>query len=376
MTAAPYNKASEFNQLAVRMIFAQHYLKSCAYLLMFGSLICACAPKSIDDPRPSALALLSLAEHEIRQENYAAAIPHLDSALAINPKLANLYVLKSEVLEKTGDYNSAIASLEKYLEYRSNHPPIWKRIAKLHTRAGRYEQAHIFFKRYLVANPDSVNTYLDLAETNYQMGEYQTALNYLLDYRNRIAQPAAAYWRLQGFSLFKIKEFDAAIAAINRYIAMTKPEPEAIKFLGMAKFETGLQEEAMTLLNSNNVDLSKDAEVYVYRAKYFSLRNKNEAAREQLNYAIQLDGECKAAWFERAVLEYKSQQFAASQRSFERLLQIDPEYWEAYRYLGFIAEKQADTETAGLHYRTYMKHTENDTVVSARMDALKRRLDK
>ena len=339
--------------------------------------LCACAASPPAAEQPSALIWLNKAEAEIARQNYPAAIALLDSAITVNPNLANLYRIKGEILEQNGQIDAAIASFEKFLQYRSNRPEVFHRLAQLHQKQGRYEQASLYLKRTLQLQPDSVELYLELAEVQYRMQAYQAALNSLSLYQKRTDNPDTRYWKWQGMVLCVIGDYRQAIAALNTAMQNGISDAESVKALGIAMFETGEDEEAISLFNEKLPNWQSDPQIRVLRANYFARREKLTQAREEVQKALAVDENNLPALYLAAQLAFRTENYRESRDLLEKILQIDQTFWVAYRYLGLIAEHVGDDVTAAKFYQIYLNNVgEPDSEVNTRMDALKRRLVK
>ncbi len=347
-------------------------------LAIFAAIwLCACAASPPAAEQPSALLWLNKAEVEIARQNYAAAVALLDSAIRVNPKLANLYRVKGEVLEKNGQIDDAIESFEKFLQYRSNRPEVFHRLAQLHQKQGRYEQSALYLKRTLQLQPDSVALYLELAEVQYRTQSYQAALNSLNLYRKRVEKPVANYWKWQGIVLCATGQYSQAIEALNRAVHEGINDPETVKALGIALFDAGKDEEAISLFNDKLTNWQSDPQIRVMRAKYFANREKLTQALEEVHKALEIDNHYLPALYVAARLTFRTENYRESRELLEKILQIDQTFWVAYRYLGLIAEHTGDDESAARYYQIYLNNVgEPDSEVNTRMDALKRRLVK
>jgi tetratricopeptide (TPR) repeat protein len=336
---------------------------------------CAAAPPTTE--QPSALLWLNKAEVEIARQNYEGAAALLDSAINVNPRLANLYRLKGKVLENNGQIDDAIASYEKFLQYRSNQPEVWRRLAQLHQKQERYEQASLYLKRTLQLLSDSLNLYLQLAEVQYRMKSYQAALNSLNLYRKRVENPVTNYWKWTGIVLSATGQYSQAIEALNRAMHEGINDAETVKALGIALFDAGKDEEAISLFNEKLPNWQSDPQIRVMRATYFAKRAKLMQAMEEVQKALELDRQYVPALFLAAQLAFRMQNYNESQVYLEKILQIDQTFWVAYRYLGLIAELNGDDENALKYYQLFLNNNEGpDSEVNIRMDALKRRLVK
>lgn len=345
-------------------------------LCFLGLFLCYCGAAGPKKPRQenpkTAFLFYYEAEKSIAAGDFQSALVHLDSAIAYNPRYANFYQVKGWVLENTGQLDSAISAYQKCLAYRSYYPEVWLRLGRVCLLVRRYENAAFYLKKAVQHYPDSAHIHLQLGEIYYHMNKYLLALENLFAYRKIAPHPNPLAWKWLGLTYFRMKEFPKAIPPLQQYVSAVPGDETALKSLGIAKFKLGEYNDALTYLNLAADICNDDAEVYLYRARYFLLVEKPEAAGEQLSIALKIDSLNTDILFESGVWNYNRENLPESKRQLERLIRQAPEYWPAYRYLGFLAERENDLAQAGRYYQLYLDHTpEADPEVRSRMDAIR-----
>ncbi|MCK6619130.1 MAG: tetratricopeptide repeat protein [Calditrichaceae bacterium] len=343
------------------------------FLCLFLWYCGASGPKKPREENPKTAFLFYYeAEKDIAAGDFQGALAHLDSAIAYNPRYANFYQVKGWVWEETGRADSAIVAYEKCLAYRSYYPEVWLRLGRVCLLAHQYENAAFYLKKAAQHYPDSADVHLQLGETYYHMNKYPLALDNLFAYRKIAPNPNPLVWKWLGLTYFRMKEFLKAIPPLQQYVSAVPGDETALKSLGIAKFKLGEYNDALTYLNFAADVRDDDAEVYLYRARYFLIVEKPEAAGEQLSIALKIDSLNTDILFEAGVLNYSRENFPESKRQLTTLIRLAPEYWPAYRYLGFLAERENDLAQAGRYYQLYLDHTpEPDPEVRTRMDAIR-----
>lgn len=312
------------------------------------------------------------AEKDIAEGDLQGALAHLDSAIHYNPGYASFYQVKGWVLEETGQVDSAIAAYERCLAYRSYYPEVWLRLGRIYLAAQKYDNAAFYLKKAVQYYPDSASIHLNLGETYYHMNKYPLALDHLFAHRKVAPAPNPQAWKWLGLTYFRMNEYSKAISPLQQYISAVAGDETALKSLGIAKFKLGEYNDALTYLNSAADVRNDDAEVYLYRARYFLMVKKPEAAWEQLSIALKIDSLNKDILYEFGALNYDRENFPESKKLLERLIRQAPQYWPAYRYLGFLAERENDPAQAGRYYQIYLDHTpEPDPAVRSRMEAIR-----
>lgn len=351
--------------------------KTCINFFLLAGLLAGCAslPKSGAPPadsQQSALKTYYAALEEIDTGNFQRALELLNQAIQRNPGYVQFYFVKGRVFEILQQPDSAAAVYEKSLQYRSHFPEAWIRLARIYYRAQNYKKAAVFFQKSVSAFPDSLQLLISLSECLYNLGEYHLARDFLLDYAKKTGPLAPAYFKWKGLTDFRLKMYQSAEDNLTRFVANTKVDFEALKTLGIVKFQLGKYEEAISFLNKAMQSGSPDPEIYLYRAKYFEIRNKPEIAREQLKIAVQLDSSNADAQFDLAVLDFREGRIEKSEAGLQNILRFAPDYWQAYKYLGLIAEERGESQKAIAYYQRYLDNVLTaDPMISSRLEKLK-----
>lgn len=312
--------------------------------------------KNQENPK-TAFVFYYAAERDIEQGNFQAALAKLDSAISYNDGYANFHQVKGWVYEALDKPDSAIAAYEKCLQYRSSYPEVWSRLGKLHLQAQHYESATFYLKRAVQEYPDSADINLKLGEAFYKYQKYPLALDYLRAYRKLVSIPEPQFWKWLGLTYYQTNDYAKAVEPLETYVQVVNDDELALKCLGIAKFNTGQHNDAISYLNLAAEYRKNDPEVYLYRARFFLLYNKPEAAREELSTGLAVDSLNKDVLYEMGVLDYKEEKFAESNKHFQKIIRIAPQYWPAYRYLGFLAERDNKLLKAQEYYNLYLKNT-------------------
>ncbi len=331
----------------------------------------SCSQKTLKPTAKSALFFYYQAENNLKQNDFESALANLDSAIAYNPQLANFYRVKGFVLERLNRPIVAIAAYEEGLQYYPSQPEIHKTLGKLYLSVGDFANAAANLKKASHAYPDSAEIRLQLGEAFYKMGNFAFALNQFSAYQSLTSQPDTIFWKWKGLALFQAKDYAAAAVALEKYLASGSNAAEAIKILGFAKFNIGDYDQAISYLNQVEEFFKNDAEMYRYRAKYFLIYGKPDIAYNQLSNAILIDSTNSDVWYELGEMDFHSGRYEQSKKRLNKALLLNQAYWPAYRYLGFIAEKEKALKKAEAYYKQYLAHTvERDEEVVERMEEI------
>jgi tetratricopeptide (TPR) repeat protein len=342
---------------------------------MFWHCSSSAPKKQVGDTPKTAFVFYYNAEKDIARGDLRSALANLDSAISYNPHYASFYQQKGWVLENLDHPDSAITAYKKCLSYRSAYPQVWVRVGRLYLNAKDYDNAAFYLRKAVKEYPDTASIHLDLGEAYYMYQKYPLALDNLRSYRKLVEKPDPEYWKWLGLTHYQAREYNKAIEPLQNYIMEVKDDGLALKYLGIAKFNAGLHHEAITYLNSSAELRPDDPEIYLYRARYFLLYNKPEIARDELNAGLKADSSNGDILFELGVLDYNEEKYESSKELLLKLVRMKPEYWPAYRYLGFLVEREENLLKAQEYYNLYLKNTlAEDTEVLRRLENISSQL--
>lgn len=308
---------------------------------------------------------------DIETGRFESALIKLDSVILQAPDYANAHKMKGWLYSQQDEAEAAVAAYETALRYDDSDPGVWIALGNLYIRTENYDRGIYYLKKAVRTYPDSAALHLDIAEAYYLSGQPDKLFNQLKFYKSSSPELKPAYWKWNGLGHYLAKRYDRSISALEQYIADTPDDRQAIKYIALSKFESGDYESAISLLNRIAANGEKDPEIYLYRSRYFFNLNKPDNAWEQLNHALSFDGLNSDILFEVCKRHYEAGNYRKSEKYIQQLISIDPNYWPAYRYLGFLEEKKGNSLKAGEHYQLYLdNHFQSDSEVLKRLQAI------
>lgn len=349
------------------------------YVMLFLFAACGASQQSQFNNQgdKSALAFFYEANSYLKNGDLQTALALVDSAILYNPRYANFYQVKGWLLEQLGENYSAIVAYQHCLKYKNHYPDVWLQLGKLYLALGRYEEAAFYLRKCHKEFPDSTALELYLGETFYRLGEPDRSLDYLQFYRNAVSDPSPPFWKWQGLALYQTGKYQEAVAALEAYLHKVPADREAVKYLGFAKFENGDHEGAMLCLNDIDPAPGDDEDIYLYRARYFQLNDKPEAALQALFEGLDHDSVSAKILFELGTLYYELGDLNNCRTFLNRVVRLQPDYWLAYRYLGDVAEREDNLFNAHKYYKLYLENTDrDDPQARERMKIISSRLEK
>lgn len=352
----------------------------CLIILVLLSLFACSTTKKrtvTENPSRKAFSFYYNALSDIEQGYFSAALSDLDSAIYYQPEYSKFFFVKGRVFEFLQKPDSSIKAYEHSVQLKSFYPEAWVRLGELYLYKRNYGNAATNFKKAIPNYSDSLNFYLKLGECYFRLKKYHLALDRLKDYQQLSKNPSIDLKKWQGMTNYRLNEYQRAINLLQNYLQSFPNDIEAMKYFGLAKFNLKEYDEAMSALNKALNMNDRDSEIYLYRARYFVIQEKRDDALDQLDVGLTLDSMNTDILFELGEFYFQEQKLGKSQNYLNKVVKINPNYWEAYRYLGFISERENDLEGALTNYKLFLDNSLiEDSEVRQRIEIIKGKLIK
>ena len=194
--------------------------KSCFSASLFTIMIfISCKSNNISDPEIARLMLQ--AESAFRSGYYNAALSIADSAISLNPKLADIYFLKGRVLTKLSRFAEAEDAYFQVISLDDKYQGAWFNIGTNNLRQNKTPQAIYNYYNEMNEHP-SAQTMVQIGKAYSDLGKADSAL---LSYEKAIqinSNLASAYMRLSHLK----KDAGEIVEAINHAKKGIELEPE------------------------------------------------------------------------------------------------------------------------------------------------------
>jgi protein O-mannosyl-transferase len=159
----------------------------------------------------------------IETGRYREALADFDQAIAMNPRVARVWVNKGNVLAAENQNDSAYVCFERAIALKPDYPEALNNRGGIRARRGDLAGALEDFSRAITLTPTFRDPYGNRAYVYYQMGEYEKAI---ADRRRAIdLDPKSPTNYLQfgsiGSALQQLKRWPEAIAAYDQAILLT-----------------------------------------------------------------------------------------------------------------------------------------------------------
>lgn len=320
-----------------------------------------------------------------KQPNADKAAEFLESARAMDPKIARYWAHLGDAYKLKGDNGQAMTNYETAVEKDPNNTAAYISMARIWAGAKQYDLAIDKLMQAIKLSPDNAPPYKDLIELYIQTGQYDKVTPLLTKYTQLTGDDIDAKVRLVKFLTFQAKDYDRAIEEGEKLLK-TNPEQYTVhRWLAWSYGEKGMSEQSMNHSKMLFDELAKDQERksfasdYEYWAKAaLKLGDVDEAAHIYRKY-LELDstkandiyGVIAKAYYDkknyeqaiayynrkneikplgnqelyfRGLSEYFIKDYPAADSSFVKVLEITPEYSTAWLYRVRIAEAQDTAE--------------------------------
>jgi adenylate cyclase len=210
---------------------------------------------ALDDSLPRAHSLLGMVYAQ--QQQYAQALAEGGRAIALDPNYADSYVWQAEVLNFAGRPEEALRMVEQAMRLNPRYPPLYSfELGWAYALTGRYAEAIAPLKEVISRSPNHLTAYLWLATSYVSQWAFQQSAD-----AQTLAQALAAAQRSTalndslpaGHTILGIvhlwqKQYEQALAELERATALDPNNAEVYAFLAEALSGVGRPEEAVAMV--------------------------------------------------------------------------------------------------------------------------------
>ncbi len=341
-------------------------------ITLFVILSCGSQPniQQRSDSDVPAFLFYKRALDEMVDHNYPQALASLDTAIILKPEFSQFYYARGQILELMDQERRAITAYEMALKFKSHYPDVWKKLAKLYLEQRQYDKSVQMLRQLTSYQADSLQFELMLADAYLGAGKPLLALERIAYYEKQGARSPETE-RIRGSAYFLLDEAQTAIRYLQLYTQANPNNYISNKYLGICFISTGDWENGIRALNQAMKLNPEDAEIHLYRARYFTERQKPDAAADQYQLALQLDKTNPFVLLETSKYYLLKGDTLGAEKLLREAINYDESCWECFRSLGIIADNQGDTVSALRYLRQYQKNIfRQDQEVEARLKRL------
>jgi tetratricopeptide (TPR) repeat protein len=234
-----------------------------------------------------------------RYHLYGEAIRHLQDALKASPDSGEAKYNLGEAYFRTRKYEDALRVLQSVSPAEQRDTAYLTLLGDIQAQLGHNEEAAKYFLQAIAANPQSDESYAELALTHLRGQQIENAAKAVQDGLNHVPDSAKLYW-LKGVIEVARNDLRNSEQSFKRAQKLDPTDELAFISLGMMYYEEGRIDDARAVLNlcremfpNGGVDLERvvqvlDAASGELRSSTPATTLKPEAGREflQLNLAM------------------------------------------------------------------------------------------
>jgi serine/threonine protein kinase/Tfp pilus assembly protein PilF len=180
--------------------------------------------------------------------DFAEAIRFYTAALAVRPRNAPTHYFLAEVLCHHGRRDEAIAAYQKAIELNPDYVLAHAALGKALSEEGRFDEAIRHYEKVVALRPDNAEARNNLAwflATGPDPSRRDPRRAVELGKRAvEVAPKNGACWNTLGVALYRADNWDGAIAALEKSMAMQGDNSFDWFFLAMAHWQRGQRDEA------------------------------------------------------------------------------------------------------------------------------------
>ncbi len=295
--------------------------------------------------------LVLQARYAAQTEDYDGALALLDRALAADPSMVDVYIIKSRILAAQGKRDESMQIIRSVLEEQPDNTALRLNYARLLVDQRKFHEAREQYMILLKQDPDNPDTLLSLAllsiETK-QLGESEAYLKKLIDlgknvdianyYLGRIAQNdnkdkiAIAYY-------LKVQKgeyvFDAKLRIAGLFAKLGRPDE------GLRQLEA---------LAEKQTSWPKRVRAYLAQGEILRSQGRHAEAVEMYSRALQQNPNDPDLLYARALAAEKVDRLDITESDLKRVISSEPDNANALNALGYTLADRTERLQEALDY--------------------------
>ncbi|MCK5684989.1 tetratricopeptide repeat protein, partial [bacterium] len=290
-------------------------------------------------------------------------------------------------LIKNENEDEALTMFLKVLETYENDTEVLSIVANIYRNKKDHDTALAFYSKCLEINPKQKNTLMNIAEINFEKGEDESAREYLNDIVQRYPNEIKAY-NILGDILYNRGDYNDALSLYKKSLLIDDSDEVILIKIARIYSKLEMYEDAEGHLNrllkmvpdhfeaniiqgdiAKNANRMEDAEKFYLSAlqkeksnitaleKISNLYFVNQNYRQAEGFFSKLSEllpDHPETIFKSAVIKYELNEFTESKIKFERLVNIDPDNYRCFYYLGMIQFKIDEWNEAVRYMKLYL----------------------
>lgn len=198
------------------------------------------------------------------------------AAIALNNKLAQVYVTLGMIHTGTGDHDQAIGNLQRALALDPYSGDAYRELAKAYEKRGRLQEAESTYRNAIAARPNYWGSHNELGGFYYRQGRYDEAEKEFRTVVELTPDNARGYSNL-GVIAHSQKRYDDAAKMFEKSVAI-KPSDRAYTNLGGLYYSLGRYSDAALSFQKAVEMNNRDSLLWHNLASAYKASNEREKA--------------------------------------------------------------------------------------------------
>lgn len=277
--------------LLSNIIKTKFYLRAILFLCLFY-LISGCTPPQPLTNPSSSYSHYSVALNYFNAGMNEKALPEIDLAISLNPKIAKFYYLKARINERLGKPEEAVKAYYDVLALRSHDPVTLEALGNLYAGQGKYTYAIQTLRKAYNQKPGRNDLLLTIAEYQLKIDRYDQADNSIHLYKSLVKDSTkfeARYFCLLGMVSYYQQNYKKSAYNIEKCRSSMKIDSAAVKIILYSYFELGDFGKAYQLLTAPESKNLQIGDLYFFRGVYYFYTSNYKDAHTQLELALKFD---------------------------------------------------------------------------------------
>lgn len=287
---------------------------------------------------------IALGDYYFAKNTPDLALNQYNQAIKMDPKFVQGYARVGQMLIEKAQFKEGAEMLTKAMEIDPNYAPAYKQMGELWLRAKDYPKARDNYKKYVELTGEDLLAKQRYASFLFLTEDYQGTIDVLkdLDIQSNLKN------RLLGMAYLELGEPAKAQEYMNQYFRSIKEEYTiSSDYVTMAKALTLTGNEDAADENIQKAIQMDGNQVEIYK-------NMADQAKEEENYALEArlrkkyikakedagQPESLRDYYYAGTAEYYAEMFEAADASFQRVIELQPDFTTAHFWRLRIAKKK------------------------------------
>lgn len=268
--------------------------------------------------------------------NLELALDYYERAIELDPTYAPAYYGRASVQYSNGNYVGTVASLNAALQRDFNNLPLLYNLrGRAYIELNNTQTAINDFEQAIELNPNFAESYLNLGDLYYDLGEQELALTNYRAYVERVGNADQSI-------IDRINELEEDFAPDPTPVAIDPDRAADLYSQGNEAFNERDYEKAIDLYLQAIAQDSTNPDYFNNLGNAYFATNQIDLSIEQYTRAIALDDEYVLGYGNRGNAYYETEQYELAIADYERAIEIDSTYAPAYYGLGLAQYEVED----------------------------------